>query len=454
MVVVMKLKYVDNLSGDRKRFRRRYPKPVIQALGESVFQVAMNARDGAELFTEHAKLLAEYEKIVAKAMRTAAEQGQLSPLEHWREAVKEAEELVAGVQGARNEDEARQLLADDLAAHAVDPVLYRAVISPEADEPSITMQDAKEMYRAERMEGAQGRNQKNRLERVCRRVERSLGPLNKLALVDLKREHGRKLRDDMLAAKKFDGSPLSPATVRREVNMVIAMVSVGIKEHDLQGVVTNPFVGLEGLEGGNRNKAPITERELRDPLPRSVILSMREHLKGNIREPALGLIWRLLEGTGCRGAEITGLRVDDMRVDGPYPHIRVTWHEDRRIKTKVSIRSVPLVGDALVAARQALKVAEGERMLFPQYAYEGGPDAVSQALMKHLRKFTKDKRHVVYSLRHNMKDYLVTAGVPERDEHRILGHSLGGIGDRVYGGDDAKLKAATEAMHRASVIAP
>lgn len=74
--------------------------------------------------------------------------------------------------------------------------------------------------------------------------------------------------------------------------------------------------------------------------------------------------------------------------------------------------------------------------------------------MKHLRKFTKNKRHVVYSLRHNMKDLLVTAEVPERDEHRILGHSLGGVGDRVYGGGEARLKAATEAMHKAVVFAP
>ena len=32
MVMVMKLKHVDELSGGRKRFRRRYPKAVSQAL--------------------------------------------------------------------------------------------------------------------------------------------------------------------------------------------------------------------------------------------------------------------------------------------------------------------------------------------------------------------------------------------------------------------------------------
>lgn len=74
--------------------------------------------------------------------------------------------------------------------------------------------------------------------------------------------------------------------------------------------------------------------------------------------------------------------------------------------------------------------------------------------MKHLRQFTSNKRHVVYSLRHNMKDYLVSAGVPERDEHRILGHSLGGVGNRVYGGEEAKLKAAAEAMKKAHALMP
>jgi len=138
-------------------------------------------------------------------------------------------------------------------------------------------------------------------------------------------------------------------------------------------------------------------------------------MTGKLRKPALGIIWRLLEGTGCRGAEVVGLRVEDVHVTGAYPHIRVMWHEDRRVKTKVSIRLVPLVGDTLEAAMEALDLATGERMLFPSYSHEGGPDAVSQALMKHLRTFTSSKRHVVYSLRHNMKDLLVTACVPERD---------------------------------------
>ncbi len=51
--------------------------------------------------------------------------------------------------------------------------------------------------------------------------------------------------------------------------------------------------------------------------------------------------------------------------------------------------------------------------------------------MKQLRAITKDPRHFVYSLRQNMKDLLVSAGVPQREENRILGHALGDLGDRV-----------------------
>ena len=65
--------------------------------------------------------------------------------------------------------------------------------------------------------------------------------MKNLALVDLKREHARKLRDDMLATKKKDGSPPSPSSVKRELNLVKAMVTFTIKEHVLQGKASNPF---------------------------------------------------------------------------------------------------------------------------------------------------------------------------------------------------------------------
>lgn len=445
MVMMMKLKHVDELSGGRKRFRRRYPKAVGKALGEDFFQVPMKAREGAALVAEQERLVAEFEKIVAKTVSGGA---ILSPREHWQYAQKEADAMLSAIKGSLSVDEKREVLVDDLRRRGSDPVLIKAASAPLSDEPPVTMLDAKEMYIKERMDGAKGRNQKNRLDRVCRRIEAALGPLHKLALVDLKRIHGRKLRDHMMQAPAQGkaGKLVSAETVRREMNIVRAMVTLAIEEFDLEGVAKNPFMGLTNTNG---TETKATDGDKRDPLPKDVLLAMRKRMREKTQVPALGLIWRLLEGTGCRGAEVVGLRREDVVLDGLYPHINVAWHEDRRVKTKVSIRSVPLVGDALVAAQEALTLSEGEPMLFPKYARENGPDGVSQALMKHLRTVTKNPRHVVYSLRHNMKDWLVLAGTSERVENRIMGHTVGGLGDRVYGGNDAKLQLAYEAMEKA-----
>ena len=110
---------------------------------------------------------------------------------------------------------------------------------------------------------------------------------------------------------------------------------------------------------------------------------------------------------------------------------------------------MPLVGDALEAAKEALKLARTGHMLFPSYGRKRGGDAASAALMKHLRQVSANEKHVIHSLRHNMKDRLMLAEVSSLDQNLILGHALGGVGDRVYGGDAAKLRVTTRAMKRA-----
>lgn len=82
----------------------------------------------------------------------------------------------------------------------------------------------------------------------------------------------------------------------------------------------------------------------------------------------------------------------------------------------------------------------------------GGSDAASAALMKHVRRVTTDPKHTVHSLRHNLKDRLILAEVSSLDQNLILGHALGGVGDRVYGGEVAKLRRTTEAMRAAAGV--
>lgn len=119
----------------------------------------------------------------------------------------------------------------------------------------------------------------------------------------------------------------------------------------------------------------------------------------------------------------------------------------QRLKTDPSRRRVPLVGDALEAAKEALRLTKGP-MLFPRYGVEGGNTNASAVLMKHVRKITDDAKKVVHSLRHNMKDTLILTGVETGLQNLILGHTLGGEGER-YGGPEARLEHATRAMRKA-----
>ncbi|WP_049645131.1 site-specific integrase [Candidatus Rhodobacter oscarellae] len=304
--------------------------------------------------------------------------------------------------------------------------------------PEPTLEDAKRLYLEERLDGGEGDAKKDakRLERVFVRVKDTLGECP--ALSSLTYEHARKVRDHMLTV-----NGLAPSSVKRELNFVKAALSLWQRTHP-QDTVHNPFAGLEY----GRKVEAMGNKRSRVALPPKVLKEARAVVLSSANTEAQ-LVWRLLEGTGCRLAEVTGLREEDVVVTGDLPHIVVTWHEDRRVKGQASARRVPLVGDALNAAQQALQLPLEGHMAFPRYGKKGGPTTASKVLMNKLRKVTLNKDHVVHSLRHNMKGLLVTAGVEELVQNVILGHSLGGIGNKHHLGDDAKLKVAKRAMERA-----
>lgn len=64
--------------------------------------------------------------------------------------------------------------------------------------------------------------------------------------------------------------------------------------------------------------------------------------------------------------------------------------------------------------------------------------------MKHVRLVANGPRHVTHSLPHNMKDALIEAEVASLEQNLILGHAMGGVGDRVYGGAPAKAQGHQE----------
>jgi len=196
----------------------------------------------------------------------------------------------------------------------------------------------------------------------------------------------------------------------------------------------------------------------RHPVPEATLSA----LNGIISTQAgadLWQLWRMLAGTGCRLAEVAALLVEDVKLDAPIPYLDVGFRAHRRVKNQSSARRVPLIGDALNAAREAVEAAGEGPYLFLQYAGvektkggrgKGKKDAThaSNALMKHIRKVTKDPKITVHSLRHTMEDRLIRARVEEFDRNLVLGHTKGGMSER-YGGPDARLEAAEKAVKAA-----
>ncbi|RGP37728.1 tyrosine-type recombinase/integrase [Pseudotabrizicola alkalilacus] len=464
------LKHVGRTKAGIWQYRRRVPDEVSAIITKREFKRKLGDSE-REALAAYLKYHTEVENEIAEAKlgrvrSETASSAKATEREAYAEALRRRADLVAA--GASDRDLA--LTADSIAEaypqgydyepQGVPPVERHAInllrLGPERYKaPVPTLGDARKVYIKEHLRGDDPTTDSRIVGFANRVVDAAIAVIGRdPELTAITREDARNIRDEMLDRVKITGrgigEKVSASTVGRELTILSAVVSYGIRELGLPDTTANPFHGLPVARvAKGRGQKP---GEKRDPLPPEVLKAARQRILSSC-SPALQLIWRILEGTGCRLAEVTGLTVDDVDVSGPFPHIRVAWNENRRLKTETSQRSVPLVGDALDAAKEALKLAVGYTMLFPDYGRVRGSDTASAALMKQLRKVTSDPKHVVHSLRHNMKDRLMVAEVSSLDQNLILGHALGGVGDRVYGGDVAKLRVTTRAMMRAFGIA-
>ncbi|AZB56678.1 integrase [Cereibacter sphaeroides] len=449
----MTLEHLQKARSGKWQYRRRIPKEAQERAGMKTFKRVLEATSGASLRREYGQLETEFERlvsVVAPAPAPWRPAATATPREEWQAAKTEAEALVSQGGTGLDEDELRDHLAEEMHRQGR-PAVVQALKEPPAV-PKHTLEDARKLYLKEKLAGGEGDDNRSaaiRLERIFARVRKALGErVRTCPLEDLKREDARAVRDHMLSSERSGGGTLSPASVRRELNVLVAVVNFGLTEFDLRGKAVNPFEKLK-IAGSEVGVADLDE-DKRDPLPAEVITAMAARLAAPATRSdsvltEIRLIWRLLVGTGCRLSEVVGLRVQDVKLSGAIPHIRVTWHEDRRLKTKASIRSVPLLGDALEAAQEALKLPRKGNMVFERYARPRGADSASAALMKHVRKETTNPRHVVHSLRHNMKDSLRLAGVEKTVQDLVLGHASSSIGE-IYGGEAARLEVAHRAL--------
>ncbi|TPI83483.1 tyrosine-type recombinase/integrase [Mesorhizobium sp. B2-8-9] len=438
------LKYVIQTKAGTWHYRRRLPRDLAPLLRQNEFKRHLGDTK-REALRNYPKVNGDFDRLVAEARRrNSAGLPAETPLEVHRMAERRAQELagmtvmVGGRMLPGSDPEAADVIREShLGAHGeTDDVEGRAVAilssGGKLSRPAPTIEDARKLYLKEKV----GDDTKKTLEldRVFKLVSEALQSDRTLA--SIKREDAKEVRDHMRDGRKA-------SSVDRYLNVVRAVINHAIREFDLAGVA-NPFMYLEAdtkdkAEPDRDKRRPFTADELKDTTARILFLA----------NPALQRIWQMLEGTGCRLAEVAGLRVSDVHLDHAIPHITVEWHDDRRIKNAVSRRNVPLIGNALDAAKAAVTAAGNAAMLFPAYGRPNGASSASAALGKHVRAVVTDPKVTTHSLRHLMKDRLRLAGVSKADQDIVLGHSSGSEGEKYGRGQEAMLEVAQRALKAA-----
>jgi len=182
------------------------------------------------------------------------------------------------------------------------------------------------------------------------------------------------------------------ATIRRRINSLSAILNYAYAELDLDK--RNPFSRLiikaEGEDSHKRGT--FTTEQLKQGYDKAIASGSQ-----------IKLLMPLLGETGCRLAEIVGLRLEDIDLENDLIHIRP--NSARRLKTRNSQRTLPLVGYAKLAIEEALKHSD-DQYLFPRYIKNGvcKADHASAALGKWLKNDFNGL--TAHCLRHTFRDRL------------------------------------------------
>ena len=222
---------------------------------------------------------------------------------------------------------------------------------------------------------------------------------------------------------------LSVSSVKRNFSTIRSIINLTISE--------------QGLSCGNafaRTFMPEEDRQRRLPIPIDcirVIQSDCHHMDDDMR-----WLVALLSDSGMRLGEAVGLSVEDIRLDDETPHINITPHPWRRLKTKGSERCVPLVGEALWAASRAIEGASGSNFLFPRYnrGSTSNANSASAAINKWLKPRVPEGC-VIHSFRHSMRDRLRGVECPSDIIDAIGGWTTTGVGQRYGFGQPMDVKA-------------
>lgn len=212
-------------------------------------------------------------------------------------------------------------------------------------------------------------------------------------------------------------------TVQRHLSAVRPVISTAIREFELS--CNNPFDAITIPNAGEKPRKP------RDTYDMHELEAIQKHCRRIDDERRWAIL--MISDTMTRLAEIVGLTKDEVHLNHSVPHIDLIVTDNRGLKTKQSIRKIPLVGEALWAAQRAISTPGP--FLFPVFAPKYprttvDANAASAALNKWLKENGLARTgQSLHSFRHTMRDRLRNEDIPADLIDRIGGWKTAGVGE-------------------------
>ena len=205
------------------------------------------------------------------------------------------------------------------------------------------------------------------------------------------------------------------------------MINITVNEFGIN--MKNPFSGTF-IPDDNKKK-------IRLPIPIQNIRDIQTECK-NLNDDNRWLI-ALISDTGMRLSEAVGLLTSDIILSTEIPHINIINHPWRRLKTKGSNRTIPLVGASLWAAKKI--ISDNNQFAFPRYTNDEkcNANSASNGLNKWLKPRIPDDC-VIHSFRHSLRDRLRAVQCPSDIVDAIGGWSTKTVGQSYGSGYTLEVK--------------
>tara|TARA_B100000683_G_scaffold148604_1_gene143946 strand:- start:231 stop:1121 length:891 start_codon:yes stop_codon:yes gene_type:complete len=190
-------------------------------------------------------------------------------------------------------------------------------------------------------------------------------------------------------------------TVKRVFASVRSSINLTMREHSIEG--SNAFSGTFMPDRGDAST--------RQPFPADKLRTIQQSCQTTENEPRW--LVALISDTGMRLSEAVGLAIEDIVLDADISHVIIRPHSWRRLKTKGSERTLPLVGCSLWVAKGVVETSHHSPHLFPRYCNDKDckANSASDALNKWMKTII-DGDYVVHSLRHSLRDRLRAVECP------------------------------------------